>query len=253
MPGFASKSQINKLGERLAKNAVPEEADLVLLQKLRAAYDEPMRAVERTLRGLGLQATSRLKTVNTIVDKLKRERTRLSTMQDIAGLRIVKDMTLTEQGEIAGRVVAAFGEAKLVDRRERPSFGYRALHVIVTLDDCLIEVQLRTELQDLWAQLMEKFGDKIGRGIRYGAIPEDPYAAKLLTAHMDVSKRIREVEKVSIVVDETAQELARTPSNSSEYPGMLATYKLIKSTLDGKRIVLMELLKKQLEVLGQGE
>ena len=37
--GFGSRSKIDKLGERLAKKAIPDESDLQQLQRLRAAYD----------------------------------------------------------------------------------------------------------------------------------------------------------------------------------------------------------------------
>ena len=31
-----------------------------------------------------------------------------------------------------------------------------------------IEIQVRTQLQDLWATTSEAFGEKVGRGFRYG-------------------------------------------------------------------------------------
>jgi len=38
-----------------------------------------------------------------------------------------------------------------------------------------VEVQFRTELQDLWAEVFERLGDAWGREIRYGGSPtEDP-------------------------------------------------------------------------------
>jgi hypothetical protein len=39
-----------------------------------------------------------------------------------------------------------------------------------------MEVQVRTCLQDLWAQVVERVGDVWGRGIRYGSGPDDPLA-----------------------------------------------------------------------------
>ena len=60
------------------------------------------------------------------------------------------------------------------DRRAVPSHGYRAVHVIVTVDHRLVEIQVRTTLQDLWAQVVERLADQWGRGIRYGDPPSDP-------------------------------------------------------------------------------
>lgn len=177
MPRSFSVAQINSLGERLRRPGTPEVVDLEMLQRLRLDYDPPLDEVGRVLRErLGLQATSRLKTIGTIVDKLRRERTRLSTMQDIAGARIVVNGGLARQDAVARAIDALFFGAKVVDRRSRPSHGYRALHIIATVDECRVEIQVRTEIQDLWAQAVEKIADAWGRGIRYGEEPPAPEA-----------------------------------------------------------------------------
>jgi ppGpp synthetase/RelA/SpoT-type nucleotidyltranferase len=44
--------------------------------------------------------------------------------------------------------------------------------VIVTLDNHLLEIQVRTLVQDLWAQAMERLADEAGREIRYGGAPQ---------------------------------------------------------------------------------
>lgn len=83
-------------------------------------------------------------------------------------------MTLDQQDEVAATIVAAFPGSVLLDRRETPSFGYRAVHVIAQVSGCHVEIQLRTHYQDTWAQTMEFFGDRWGREIRYGGEPNDP-------------------------------------------------------------------------------
>jgi hypothetical protein len=62
----------------------------------------------------------------------------------------------------------------VIDRREEPSFGYRAVHIIIYEEGLAVEVQVRTVLQDIWAQMSEKLGDMWGRDIRYGGQPVDP-------------------------------------------------------------------------------
>lgn len=57
---------------------------------------------------------------------------------------------------------------KQVDRRADPRSGYRAVHLIVHVDDVPVEIQVRTELQHEWAEFFEKLADHLGRGIRYG-------------------------------------------------------------------------------------
>lgn len=167
-----TKSQINKLGERLRAGTTLDIGLLALLQEFRATFDGPMSAAQAQLKELGLEASSRLKTVNTIIEKLRREKTRLAEMQDIAGLRIVADVDLAWQDAQVDKIVGVFPIARIIDRRANPSHGYRAVHIIATLGEHAVEIQVRTHLQDLWAQAMERLADEAGRAIRYGGAPE---------------------------------------------------------------------------------
>ncbi|HUY44555.1 MAG TPA: hypothetical protein VMV92_02325 [Streptosporangiaceae bacterium] len=51
------------------------------------------------------------------------------------------------------------------------------MHVVVSFDDLNIEVQVRTLGQHLWADLMERLADRLGRQIRYGE-PMSPRAGR---------------------------------------------------------------------------
>jgi ppGpp synthetase/RelA/SpoT-type nucleotidyltranferase len=167
-----TKSQINKLGDKLRTAFELDTDTLARLQHFRASYDEPMLKAQTLIKDeVGLESTSRLKTTNTIIEKLQREKTRLAEMQDIGGLRIVSEVDLTAQDEIVRRIVDKFPVTKVIDRRSNPTHGYRAVHVIATLDERSIEIQVRTQLQDLWAQAMERLADEVGREIRYGGAP----------------------------------------------------------------------------------
>jgi ppGpp synthetase/RelA/SpoT-type nucleotidyltranferase len=100
-----TKSQINKMGDELRHVDLPDsipEPLLVRLQEFRSLYDAPLVEAQTQIKArLGLDTTSRLKTVNTILEKLRREKTRLAEMQDIAGLRIVLDGGLAEQDSLS--------------------------------------------------------------------------------------------------------------------------------------------------------
>lgn len=74
-----------------------------------------------------------------------------------------------------------------IDRRAEPSSGYRAMHVIVFPDGLPVEVQVRTELQDLWAQAFERLGDRWGRAIRYGGAPVDP-TCSAIEGHPEITR-----------------------------------------------------------------
>lgn len=165
-------SQLNRLGDRLRRNIPIEPDDLEQLQAIRAEYFLPAREVQRVIRETtGHAATSRVKTDKTIIDKLIRDKTRLSTMHDIAGVRVIAEVTLREQRDLANELLGTFGGAQLVDRMTEPRFGYRALHVIARHDGFPVEIQVRTTLQHLWAEALEKMSDIWGRGVRYGEIP----------------------------------------------------------------------------------
>jgi hypothetical protein len=70
------------------------------------------------------------------------------------------------------------------------------------------EIQVRTELQDLWAQAYERLGDRWGRAIRYGGDPDEP-EAPALTSHPDVTRR-QIVDYMSRLSDQIHRvELAR--------------------------------------------
>src|SRR6266850_1780937 len=85
-----SRSQINRLGERLRTGGI-SELDLRLLDGYRRSFTEVYEGIVGRIRDqLGLEPTGRLaKSTISIIDKLRRERTRLSRMQDIAGCRLV--------------------------------------------------------------------------------------------------------------------------------------------------------------------
>jgi putative GTP pyrophosphokinase len=88
-------------------------------------------------------------------------------MQDIAGCRLVVP-DVAAQNQVVDRLMAVLPQADLVDRRKKPSFGYRAVHIVATARDRPVEIQVRTELQHLWAQLSEKLSDVFDPAIKYG-------------------------------------------------------------------------------------
>jgi len=133
-------------------------------------YQAELDSVEERLRDLGFPATTRVKTTGTLIDKLRRTNLSLSSIQDFAGARIVIDGTRYDQDQAVTRIMDAFQDCprapQTIDRRERPSHGYRAVHVIVYAETVPVEIQVRTKLQDSWAQISEKLGDIWGRGPR---------------------------------------------------------------------------------------
>ena len=179
MPLPISRSALDRLGVRLAASDDISDDDYDLLLQVLNAYQAALAEAQERLIALGYAPTTRTKTTTVLIEKLRREQgMKLKGVQDIAGARIVADCSRTEQDEIARRIVDEFEDGarppKMKDRRAEPTAGYRAVHVIVTVQDVPVEIQVRTWRQDQWAQIAEALGDKWGRGLRYGLGPDDP-------------------------------------------------------------------------------
>ena len=176
-----SGKKLAKLGRRLAAPGPISDDDYAMLGHVAEIYQAVLDKVEERLQRLGYQATTRVKTTGTLVDKLRRPpQLPLGSIHDVAGARIVMDGGRREQDQIVERIVAAFSDCPKpplkIDRRERPNHGYRAVHVIVFEDSTPVEIQVRTKMQDTWAQITEKLADIWGRGLRYGEEPDQPDA-----------------------------------------------------------------------------
>lgn len=163
-----SKTQIDRLGERLKKGDISED-DRRLLNDYRRSFSEAYEyVVGRIQKELGLKPTGRQpKTVESITEKLRRESIRLTQIQDIAGCRVVVP-DVVRQDEVVRALSVLFKSASIVDRRRKPSHGYRAVHIIVTHLGKTVEIQIRTELQDAWAELSEKLSNIEDPSIKYG-------------------------------------------------------------------------------------
>jgi ppGpp synthetase/RelA/SpoT-type nucleotidyltranferase len=184
-----SRSAMDKLGKRLAADDVVSDDDLDLLLEVLTSYQAALDEAQSRLRHLDYSPTSRTKTTSVLIDKLRREHSSLKSVQDIAGTRIICS-DRDEQDEIVDAVLRCFADGarapKIKDRRAEPNNGYRAVHVIVTVQDLPVEIQIRTQSQDLWAQIVESLGDRWGRQIRYGQPPTDP--DRPLSATLDVTR-----------------------------------------------------------------
>jgi ppGpp synthetase/RelA/SpoT-type nucleotidyltranferase len=183
-----NKSQMKRLGKRLADGHA-EASDLEMLQAVLEHHTAVAVAAETRVRdalrqaqpSLEARVVSRGKTTATLVQKLRRETgMQLSTMQDIAGVRVVADMDIAEQDDVVRLIAGLFELTRPnpVDRRSAPSHGYRAVHVYALLDGANVEIQVRTWLQSRWAEIFEGVADVWGRQIRYGRAPDAETAAQ---------------------------------------------------------------------------
>jgi ppGpp synthetase/RelA/SpoT-type nucleotidyltranferase len=197
-----SKTQTDQLGDRLRKGEVSDE-DVGLLESYRLSFEEAYEEVVACIQNATqLEPTGRrAKSTSSIIEKLRRETIRLSQMQDIAGCRLVVRDVLV-QDKVVDQISRKLAKAVVIDRRKQPSYGYRAVHIIATARNRPIEIQVRTELQHLWAQLSEKLSDARGSAIKYGG--GDPETRRLLST---LSRAVEDVEDLEL--DPDTIEVAR--------------------------------------------
>ncbi|MCX5656302.1 MAG: hypothetical protein NTY65_16825 [Planctomycetota bacterium] len=143
-----------------------------MLEEYRRSFGEAYESVVRTIRQRGEFPTGRLaKSTFSIVEKLRRESIRLSQMQDIAGCRVVV-ANIVRQEQFVASLKTDFLGASVIDRRDNPSYGYRAVHIIAMISGKPVEIQARTSLQHRWAELSEKSSDVLDPTIKYGGGPD---------------------------------------------------------------------------------
>src|SRR5438552_3337035 len=80
--------------------------------------------------------------------------------------------------------------------REQPSHGYRAVHVIPVVEGRPIEIQVRTYLQQRWAEVSEKYSDVVDPALKYGGGPEE---ARSLLADVAFLVSIVELQERELV------------------------------------------------------
>ena len=167
-----TKSQIDRAGERLRRTQAPRDVDRELYEEFREGFAKPLSEVFASLSRLAgdRPVTYRLKRFETTVDKLRRFRSRLSSIEDIAGCRVVLP-TIGEKQRLAELVTQEWSVVRTRDYQARPRDGYRALHLVVRAHGRPVEVQLRTELEDRWANTAEALADVVDPDIKYGGGP----------------------------------------------------------------------------------
>ena len=168
---MATRSQLDRLGDRL-KGGDFGESDLRTFDEYRRSFAGPYEhVIETTRRVSGLQPTGRpAKSTTSVIEKLNRESIRLTQIQDIAGCRLIV-ADLDQQDATVSRLQEALTDVATIDRRGKPSHGYRAVHLVARHEGLSVEIQVRTRLQHTWAEISEKLADTIDPAIKYGGGP----------------------------------------------------------------------------------
>lgn len=188
-----SKTKLDQLGERLRRREVTND-DFRLLDEFRRSFTPGYEEVLAVIRSnLNLEPTGRpAKSTSSIIEKLQRETIRLTQIQDIAGCRLVVSDAPAQEKTVAD-LLRALTQVSVVDRRTQSSHGYRAVHLIaIAADGKPIEIQVRTVLQHLWAELSEKLADVFEPAVKYGGGPEE--LRTFLALSSDMAKDLEDLE-----------------------------------------------------------
>jgi ppGpp synthetase/RelA/SpoT-type nucleotidyltranferase len=111
-------------------------------------------------------------------------------MDDLIGVRITVP-ELLDQNACSAAISKYLPGIRWKDRREAPSSGYRAIHGIVRTDGVPLEIQVRTRLQDNWANLVESLADQRNDpGLKYGR--GSPGAQIVLSELSDVQYEVEQ-------------------------------------------------------------
>ncbi len=189
-----SKAKVNWAGKVLCDNtstAADAALATVIIDDWRAAHRRPLTHINIHLRNLvksinpNAIIAQRLKRTPSIRHKLERWPTMmLSRMQDIGGCRVV--LTNIKQVRLMTRLVAgSSAKHKLTNQKDYiatpKDSGYRGVHLIYKYhsgtykEHCglMVEIQLRTQVQHIWATGVETVGTFLNSPLKSSIGPSE--------------------------------------------------------------------------------
>jgi ppGpp synthetase/RelA/SpoT-type nucleotidyltranferase len=193
-----SKGEINRCGAFLVE-VVSSHPDwdrfslddvdhaIKVVSDFRSAHGYPLLKANVGLRsmvkteGCPVLVSQRLKRLPRIVRKLGRmPGTNLARLEDVGGCRAVLP-TIDDVRRVHRRLRRNWdgrnGRSRIVRERdyivEPKEMGYRAVHVVVERDSRRIEVQLRTERQQRWAEAIESVDARLAMTLKDGTGPPE--------------------------------------------------------------------------------
>ena len=182
-----SRNQIKKAGKLLVKgnsDIFEEIRALEIVDNWRAAHAYPLQVVASNLRrktkGRDIIVVQRLKRLDSIVAKLKRQPwISLYDMQDLSGCRVIVPSVADVYGVAreyqTSRIKHKFHHTD--DYIDNPkASGYRGVHMVyryhsnknMDYEGMFVEVQLRTKLQHTWSTAVETMGLYTGSNLKAG-------------------------------------------------------------------------------------
>ena len=240
-----SRSEIDRLGRRLRETGQITDTDRTLYERYRDQFLLSLTAIEDEVTRIsadieGAAVSSRLKRLESLVDKLQRKPIRLSSLHDIAGCRLVVP-TLGDVRRLQPIILDELDIIRFHDYHEGRQDGYRAWHFIIRgPNDHRVELQLRTDLQDIWANISEWLAFRLDYAIKTGGGPSDVRRRlRILSAwgwmidnqRISIEEQIHNIDEISRFIasdltaraqrepiDDVLDRLSRTLDPGQRYP-----------------------------------
>lgn len=231
-----SKSAIDRAGRYLSQER--EELTMEGLEyedifdRYRAAHLAPLTRLTLTIQdwlqryGSPYYIAQRLKRKPQIARKLSRLSVRLSQLQDIGGLRII----VPNNSDVNKLVVFLNNELNSDDRftivrqtdyRElgRDTTGYRAIHIIISVNGLYAELQVRSNIQHYWAENIEKTSVIYGHLLKEGEGAREvlSYFKLLSDIFYKVESRVEVSSNEKMIFEEARIKAERTVLNDGRY------------------------------------
>lgn len=183
-----SKRQINEAGHKIIDPNITDEERkhaLEIIDNWRAAHAYPMHTFAINLKRQvadieGAVVVQRLKRLDTICGKLKRfPDMQLYRVQDLGGCRVIvptiADVYKVKNQLESSRIRHERKPSKDYIQTPNPNTGYRGIHLIykyksekiTDYNGLLVEIQIRTKLEHLWATAVETVGVFTGNGLKF--------------------------------------------------------------------------------------
>ena len=171
-----SRGAIDRLGKRLRDSDSRSDDDVSMYVAWSVGYTAAMHEVQAAVTeraaaaGIQGSVSARIKQIDSMVAKLRRMPTKLSGLEDVAGCRIVVPST-RHAGQLV-ELCETLQISRVRNYQAEPHNGYRAHHLTIRASDSRpIELQVRTEIGDLWANLTERCAVLIDPDLKYGGGP----------------------------------------------------------------------------------
>lgn len=189
-----SKNQVDKAAHTILQEDISKEEReqaLTIIDNWRAAHAFPMNTFavnlkEKASYKMGILVAQRLKRLDTIIGKLSRyPDMKLSRMQDLGGCRVIvpklEDVYIMRDKIMKSRIRHKLHNEKDYIKDPNPNTGYRGVHLVYkyksdrndSYNGLLIEIQIRTKLQHLWATTVETVGTFTNNGLKFNQGEED--------------------------------------------------------------------------------